>query len=86
MAVLDRSCRACFYVLRELAIRDRPGGPLLAVFDTYCANPSHDGGEEALMAAYRIAPPEVVRMAQESVVAKGLMPPGTYIPPNGGSR
>lgn len=85
MAVLDRSCRACFYLLRELAVRDPPGGPLLAIFDTYCADPA-TGGEAALTAAYRIAPPATLRAAQQAVVAQGLLPAGAFFTPGGDMR
>lgn len=64
-------------LLRELALRDRPGGQLLAVFDAYCGT---FDGETALGAAYRLAPPAAIRAAQASVIAKGLVPPDAYRP------
>jgi hypothetical protein len=82
VAALDRACRGCFYLLRELALQDRPGGPLLATFEAYLADPAHDSAT-ALEAAYAVADPAQVRAAQARVVSKGLMPPGTYGPGGG---
>lgn len=79
MAALDRSCRSCFYLLRELAVRDIPGGPLLIIFDEYCAEPTYDGGVAALTQAYRTAPPTAIRAAKQAVIDKGLLPPQAYI-------